>query len=320
MKILLIGIGRWGKNHYKTLTGLVDKVYVSDLDVSQLDGIQIEKGYFSTRYQDFLNEVDAVDIVTSTDGHLMICKECLYKNKDVFIEKPMTFTSEGAKELIEEAERKGLILQVGHVLRYHPASNKIKEFIKGGNLGNIKYAYGHFMEFKRPRTDVGVTQTDAIHFFDLFNYLLDMVPRTATAVIRNHLNLFYDDTSISILDYYGIMVTVETGYMSPEKRRDIVIVGDKGSLQCDFQKGSFIFYDNHHEIKGAKCVAEEGLMKRVPIGSDMPLTLELKSFLHSIQNRSKPLSDGWTGYKALKIVEACYESSRKRKTVDIEWN
>lgn len=319
MNILLIGAGRWGKNHYKTLLGLADEVYVSDLDPSQAGELGVSKDKFSTNFIKFLDCVDAVDVVTSTDSHLTICKECLQAGKDVFVEKPITFSSGGAKELIDEAERNNLILQVGHLYRYHPASSKVKEFINNGNIGNVRYAYGHFSEFKRPRTDVGVTQTDAIHYFDLFNYILDMVPRTATAVIRNYLNLFYDDTSVSILDYHGTVVTIEAGYMSPERRRDIVIVGDKGSIQCDFQKGSFVFYDNHHEIRGNQCVAEEGIMKRVQVGSDMPLTLELKSFLDSVQNRSKPLSDGWTGYKALKIVEACYESSRKGETVTIQW-
>ena len=65
----------------------------------------------------------------------------------------------------------------------------------------VQYAYGHFMGFKRPRTDVGVTQTDAIHYFDLFNYLFGGPPQAVTAVVRHYLDLPLDDTSISVLEY-----------------------------------------------------------------------------------------------------------------------
>ena len=119
--------------------------------------------------------------------------------------------------MITQANKKGVILQVGHVYRYHPASSKIKSLIGEGRLGKVQYAYGHFMGFKRPRTDVGVTQTDAIDYFDLFNYLLREPPQAVTAVVKNYLNFPLDDTSVSILDYHGKIVFIEAGYMPPKK-------------------------------------------------------------------------------------------------------
>ena len=85
--------------------------------------------------------------------------------------------------MISQAGKRGLILQVGHLYRYHPASLKIRGFIEEGKLGEVQYAYGHFIGFKRPRTDVGVTQTDAIHYFDLFNYLFGSPPQAVRAVV-----------------------------------------------------------------------------------------------------------------------------------------
>ena len=81
------------------------------------------------RLQDFLDRVDGVDIVTPADNHLAICSDCFDKRKDVFVEKPIALTSEEAKEMITQANKKGVILQVGHVYRYHPASLKIKSLI-----------------------------------------------------------------------------------------------------------------------------------------------------------------------------------------------
>ncbi|MGZ3590466.1 MAG: Gfo/Idh/MocA family protein [Thermodesulfobacteriota bacterium] len=322
MKLLLVGIGRWGKNHLKALTKLVDELYVVDSDQSQLKACQelsIPADHLSNDYHDFLDRVDGVDVVTPADSHLAICKDCFDKKKDVFVEKPIALTTSEAKKMIAHAQEKGVILQVGHIYRYHPAAQKIKEILKEGKLGAVQYAYGHFMGFKRPRTDVGVTQTDAIHYFDLFNYLFSEPPQGVTAVIKNYLNLPLDDTSISVLDYRGKVVFIEAGYMPPEKRRDIAIIGDQGSLYCDFQKNSILFCENRHEKQGGKCIALEGEEQTVPFQPEEPLTVELKAFLDSMKNRNKPLADGQAGFEALKIVEVCYESSRSGKRLEIQW-
>jgi UDP-N-acetylglucosamine 3-dehydrogenase len=322
MKLLLIGVGRWGRNHLKTLTKLVDELYVVDMDPAQLNSCKefsIPSDHLSTDYRDFLDRVDGVDIVTPADSHLAICKECFERKKDVFVEKPIAVTTREAKEMIDQAKKKGLILQVGHIYRYHPAARRIKGFVNEGRLGKVQYAYGHFMGFKRPRMDVGVTQTDAIHYFDLFNYVFDHPPQAVRAVVRYYLNLPLDDTSISVLEYGEKLSFVEAGYMPPEKRRDISIVGDQASLYCDFQKNSLLLYKNRHEKQGDQWVALEGEVDEISLESDEPLKLELSAFLGSIKDRSKPLASGQAGYEALKIVEACYLSSQKGGKVEIDW-
>jgi len=322
MRLLLIGLGRWGKNHLKTLLDLVDELYVADSDPNQLkacEGFSIPKDRLSTNYHDFLDRVDGVDVVTPADSHLGICEECFEKGKDVFVEKPIALTSAEAKEMITQADKRGLILQVGHLYRYHPASSKIRDFIEEGRLGTVQYAYGHFMGFKRPRTDVGVTQTDAIHYFDLFTYLFGGPPQAVRAVVSHYLNLPLDDTSISILEYGKKLVFVEAGYMPPENRRDISIIGDRGSLFCNFKKNSLSFYNNRYEKQGERWIALEGEVNEISFSSEEPLKLELKSFLDSMKNRSKPLADGQAGWEALKIVEACYESSQSGRRIEIDW-
>jgi len=323
MSILLIGLGRWGKNHLKALASLVDELYVADSDPKQLEickEFSIPADHLSTDYRGFLDRVDGVDVVTPADSHRTICQYCFERGKDVFVEKPIGLTSAEAKEMISQADEKGLILQVGHIYRYHPASLKIKQFIEEGRLGTVQYAYGHFMGFKRPRTDVGVTQTDAIHYFDLFDYIMDNPPQAVMAVIRHCLDLPLDDTSMSVLEFGKQFVFVEASYMPPEKRRDISIVGDRASLYCDFAKNSLLMYENQHEKREDRCIALEGEVSPISFNFQEPLKLELEAFLQSIKNRSKPLADGEAGYRALKIVEACYESSRKGGRIEIDWD
>ncbi len=322
-KLLLIGVGRWGRNHLKTLSTLVDELYVVDADPHQLKACKefsIPPDHLSTDYRDFLDRVDGVDVVTPADTHLNICKDCFKRGKDVFVEKPIAVTSAEAEEMISHADERKVILQIGHIYRYHPASLRMKQLIEDGRLGKVQYAYGHFMGFKRPRTDVGVTQTDAIHYFDLFNYLFDQLPQAVRAVVRQYLDLPLDDTSISVLEYGEKLAFIEAGYMPPEKRRDISIIGDRTSIHCNFQKNSLSLYENRHEKQGGRWVALEGEVSEIPFDSGEPLRLELEAFLDSIRYRQKPLADGRVGYESLKIVEACYESSRSGRRVEIDWN
>jgi len=322
MKILLIGVGRWGKNHLRTLKELVEELYVVDSNPERLklcNEYSIPEDHLSTDYHDFLDKVDGVDIVTPADSHLSIFKDCFRERKDVFVEKPIALTALEAKEIIHKTYENNIILQVGHIYRYHPATSKIKSLIEAKMLGRIQYAYGHFIGFKRPRTDVGVTQTDAIHFFDLFNYIFGEHPMAVMALIKHYLDLSLDDTSISILEYGEKAVLIEAGYKPPERRRDISIIGEKGSIYCDFQKNLLYFYENRHERKGGQWVAIEGEPQKISFNFEEPLMIELKAFLDSIRFRSKPIADGKAGYEALRIVEACYESSATGKKVQIDW-
>lgn len=322
MRILLVGVGRWGRNHLKSWTKLAEEIYVADADPGQsriCAEFSIPPSRFSLDYRDFLDRVDGVDVVTPAESHLAICRDSLERDKDVFVEKPIALTTKEAGEMIALAEKKGRILQVGHIYRYHPASTRIKALLEEGTLGPIRYAYGHFMGFKRPRTDVGVTQTDAIHFVDLFNFLFGERPSAVTAVVRHYLDLPLDDTSFSALEYGKKTAFIEAGYLPPEKRRDISIVGERASLYCDLQKGVLLRCDNRHEWEGGRCVAVEGKATEVEVPRDEPLKRELEAFLDAIRSRKKPLSDGQAGYEALRVVEACYESSRRGERVELQW-
>jgi predicted dehydrogenase len=317
MKVLLVGLGRWGKNHLKTLKRMDVGIYLSDVDEIQLKDWmcdEIPSDHKSTNYQDFISKVDAVVIATPTDSHLKICRDAFKRKKDVFVEKPIALTSKDAIRMVNESDKLGLILQVGHIYRYHPATSEVKHIIEEKTLGNIKYAYGHFMGFKRPRMDVGVTQTDAIHYFDLFNYLFGL-PNSVISVTKNYLNLPLDDTSISILDYQGKMVLIEAGYLAPETKRDIAIIGDKGNLYCDFQKNHLVVKKNCHTGN----VVWVGGIQEIVIKPEEPLEIELRAFIDSVRIGGEPLANGWDGYRALKIVEACYKSSKKGRRVEIEW-
>src|SRR5207249_6617588 len=120
--------------------------------------------------------------------------------KDCFVEKPLAASAAEGRALAGVVRATGRILQVGHVFRFHPVTEALRRQL-GEGIGAIRYATGRFAGFKRPRTDVGVTMTDAIHYFDLFSYLLGVQPTAVTATLRDHLGRGMDDCAFATVEY-----------------------------------------------------------------------------------------------------------------------
>src|SRR5262249_38273286 len=146
-------------------------------------------------FRQALPHVDAVDVVTPADSHLALAGACLRAGKDCFVEKPLAPSVGEGRALAEIQRDTGRVLQGGHIFRFHPVTEALRQQLAGGAVGALRYCTGRFAGFKRPRTDVGVTMTDAIHYFDLFAHLLGQSPTAVTATLRDYLGRGMDDCS-----------------------------------------------------------------------------------------------------------------------------
>jgi UDP-2-acetamido-3-amino-2,3-dideoxy-glucuronate N-acetyltransferase len=321
--ILLIGVGRFGQNHLRILNELnrdTYELYASDIDEKELDNCRtynMPRDRYSKDYKEFFDTVEAVDIVTPTDNHFELCKEFLLSGKDVFVEKPFTMNSKEAEELISIQEQNACILQVGHMHRYNPVVEFAKEEIDSGRLGQIRYIYGHFMGFKRMRTDVGVAHTDSIHYFDICNFLIDQTPDTVQAISKDVMGRGMEDISVVFLNYGDILVQVESGYFAPGKWRDLTIVGSKETIEMDVVQQTAMVHYNRFEKKAGKLAAVRNGITSPQISFQEPLRVEIQDFLNCLQSRGKPRADAKAGLDMIRIVEAVERSSRLRKEVTL---
>src|SRR6185436_12183870 len=99
----------------------------------------------TTKFEDLLSDkkLGAVAIAAPAVDHYRLSKEALLAGKDVFVEKPLALKVPEAEELVEIARKKKRVLMVGHILEYHPAVRKLKEFVDSGDLGEIHYLYSN---------------------------------------------------------------------------------------------------------------------------------------------------------------------------------
>ncbi len=326
-KVLLLGLGRWGVNHLRNLHSIPVELYVAEVGEKQLEparklGLPAER--LTTNYKDFAGKVDCAVIVTPAQTHFSLFKEFLEAEKDVFFEKPLTLANEESKQLAELAGKKKQILQVGHILRFDPATLWLRDAVQSGRFGRVNMLRGHFGGFKRPRNDSGVMFADGIHFVDLFNFILGALPKSVLAVHHDFMGRGMDDVSLVSLEYETpqgkTWATVENDYFIPGKFREVIVCGDKLSAVCDYNVAQYKIktYENKHVRDGNNFKATEGVVTQIETPPEEPLLAELRAFVDSVQTRQTPRADGWAGYDAVRVMNAALESAKTGRAVELK--
>lgn len=327
--VLLIGMGRWGSNHFRVLRSLRVDLWCADADPSKREKL-VEAGLpaerFSTDPLAFVDRIDCAVIATPAQAHFAQAKALLEAGKDVLVEKPLTLEPAESVELVRIAEERGRILQVGHIFRFDPASEWLRGAIARGSFGRLKMLRGEFSGFKRPRTDSGVTFADSIHFVDLFNYLVGAPPARVTGQMQDFLGRGMEDESWLSMSWdldggAPLWGTVETGYHAPGKTRQIVVAGDKLSAICDFNIAQYKVrtFEARHEVVTDGAAAIEGDTRQLEFPSVEPLLAEVSAFLDCVEKRTPPVADGRSAYWAVEVVRTALRSAEEGRTLPVTY-
>ena len=183
----VIGYGYWGPNLVRNFGevpgGRVG--YVTDTRASRLElaTARYPAAKVSTDYRDLINDpsVDAVAIATPVSSHFDLAMAALRAGKHVFVEKPSTSTSEQATILIDEAEKRGLVLMVDHTFVYTTAVGKMRELTQNGDLGEIYYYDSVRINLGLFQHDVNVLWDLAVHDLSIMDYVLSRTPVSVSA-------------------------------------------------------------------------------------------------------------------------------------------
>ena len=328
-KIVLVGVGRFGKNHLRVLKelekdGLCTLYGVVDKRVEILESVRRDYNVATTSsLAEFLkSDIDVVDIVTPADTHFEVCQECLAAGKHVFVEKPLATNYAEARKLVQFAADKDRILMAGLIYRYNLAVKKIKELIDLGELGKIYYMYGHYMGFKEPRAEVGALLNFAVHHIDIYNYLLEEIPEEVTCSVAHFLGREnFEDLAVLVLRYgNGAVGIIEGSWLPPGNHRDLTIVGSKKSVTSDLSKQTVILHDIRMEKNNGTFKAIDKGALNLDGKIEEPLKLELKDFIECVKTGRKPIAHGQVASRAVMIAEKALESARLKRSVKINEN
>ena len=319
INVAVVGVGGWGKNLARNYSQIPEAnlKYICDLDEKKLKTAksQYQPEKVTTRFDDLIEdaELDAIVIATTGPSHFALCKKGLLAGKDVYVEKPMVLSVKEAEELVKLADQHKRILMVGHLLEYHPVVQKLKEMIKAGELGEVRYIYSQRLNLGTVRMDENALWNFAPHDISVILYLLDLSPTDVSARGQSYLQPGIEDVVFMSMNFGGkAMGHVHVSWLDPHKIRKITIVGSKRMAVFDdlepneklkiYDKGVEINtdYDTFAEYVGLRF--GDITMPYIRVGE--PLRVECDHFLRCVRDRTAPLSDGRDGLRVVKVLEA----------------
>ncbi len=331
MKLGLIGLGTWGKNLLRNFSNLPDceVLICCDQEKEQLKKIKdIYPDYrYVQNYKEVLEDknIDAVVIATPPESHFKIAYQAITYEKDVFVEKPMVLKVDEGEKLVRLAQDKERILMVGHIMEYHSAVLKLKEFVKNGELGDIYYLYATRVNLGKVRDIENALWSFAPHDISMILYLLTKEPKTVTATGQCYLQKKRGIEDVAFLTLHfddGVMAHIHVSWLDPHKERKLTIVGNKKMAVFDDMRSAekIWIYDKGVETKLDYNTYGEYLSLRfgdilIPkIDSAEPLKAECQHFLQCVKDRNTPRSDGEDGLRVLKVLDAAQRSLQKGGT------
>jgi UDP-2-acetamido-3-amino-2,3-dideoxy-glucuronate N-acetyltransferase len=316
-KIGVIGSGYWGKNLVRNFHTLGALECVCDVSAAALERVAAEFGVLTTPDVDALLRdpaVDAVVIAAPAAQHYEIARKALLADKDAFVEKPLSLHAREGQELVKLARERGRILMVGHILEYHPAMVQLKLMVQRGELGKIQYIYSSRLNLGKLRTEENILWSFAPHDISAILSLLGEDAVKVSAQGGSYLNPPLVDTTLSTLEFpSGAKAHIFVSWLHPFKEQKLTIVGSQKMAVFDDTRGEdkLVLYSHKINWLDRKPVAEKEAAQTVPIPNYEPLRAECEHFLECIVARRQPRTDGESGLRVLRILEACEASLRE---------
>jgi len=309
LRVGVIGLGRLGSLHAQIYSGLknVELICICDINKNKamLVGNSLKKPWCTNYNELFKKNIEAVSIVTPTHLHYKIAKSFLNNGIHVLIEKPITKTLKEARELIKFAEKKGLIIQVGHVERFNSAIQAIEKlspkprFIEVHRLGPFK-----------PRVkDVGVVLDLMIHDIDIVLGLTKSKIQDIQAVGVKILTKHEDIANARIRFKNGTVCDLTASRVTNDSLRKIRI----------FQRDCYISLDYvTQEAIISRKTKNKIVSEKIDIKKEGPLKNEISSFVDCVINKKRPIISGIEAYNALRVAHKIIKKLKtwKKKSFD----
>lgn len=299
IRVGVIGAGYLGRYHAEKYHGMdaADLVGIVDIDADRAKHIAARcRATAFTDFRDLIGKVDAVSIVTPTPLHFEIGKTMLEAGIHVLIEKPMTTVLEEAHALINLAEAKGLVLQVGHLERFNPAVVAVQDIVK-----KPMFIESHRLSIYQGRsTDVSVVLDLMIHDIDIILHFvgsdIESIHASGAAVVSEHCDI----ANARIAFQTGCVANITASRISTKSQRKIRLFQKNSYIAVDFAKREIMHIQQTNLPNDALIPGMEVHQSCFPEGD--ALESELRSFVSAVGACRQPVVTGRMGYQALEVA------------------
>jgi UDP-N-acetylglucosamine 3-dehydrogenase len=302
LKIAVIGTGGWGKNHVRVLSDLGVLCAICDSDESRI--LSISKKYKINSYPDLKGlfeketELDGCVVCTPTKTHFSLALEIIKRRINVFVEKPLSFSSVECEELTKLSKQHGVILTSGYIERFNPAIQDLKKIIEENTCGELL-----MMEFHRENRmplhikDVGIIYDTSVHDIDTALFIFNSKPTVVFARSGKRFHSSEDFATIMLGFQDQKVAIIASNWITPKKVRRFSAVCSEGIITGDFITQEIKIDDETKTVIPRRQFQE-------------PLTLELENFLQAVSGKkTKFLVSPEDATAVTKIAEAALISS-----------
>ncbi len=330
LKVAAIGVGSMGKNHARVYSELpeVQLVAVADADPNLAASVANRLGTKAySDYKEMLEKEkpDAVSIAVPTAMHLEVGLYAMKAGANVLIEKPIAATVEEGRTLIEQARLLNRKLMVGHIVRFNPAVQALKQKLAAGDLGRMfQIICRRAGPFPARIRDVGVVIDLAPHDVDLMRFLTGLSPLRVFAETERRIHTAHEDLLLGLLRFQdGVTGALEINWLTPTKVREVLVLGERGMFKVDDLTQDLYFFENAQAngviwsaLETLKGVSE-GQMVRFTFPRFEPLKAELQAFVKAVQDDTAVPVTGEDGLEALRIALALVTSGETNQVVEV---
>lgn len=313
LRAAVVGAGRMGANHIRVVRGLdgVELVAIVDpqgADHERAPGVPVLPGV------DVLDDVDYVVVASPTGTHEAIATALVDRGIHVLIEKPLAATSAGAERIRQAAARNGVVAGVGHIERFNPALREARRRIQAGELGRIHQVATERLSQRPARiTDVGVGMDLMSHDVDLAAWICSSRYAAIEAQVRSLPGSSSEDliAAIGALED-GTVVSHLVNWVSPFKRRALVITGERGAFVVDTLSEDLAFHNiavDDHVWEGLANLhgARVGDVTHYAFPKPEPLVVEHEVFRDAILGKDDGIVTLREGAATVRVVENVLE-------------
>lgn len=301
--VAVIGTGFWGRNHARVFKELAETELLAICDIDAERARSVAKQFGVTPYTNtgkmVRNEnIEAVSICTWSTSLAREALKALKAGKNVLVEKPMAESVKQAENLLKTAEKEGLHLTVGFLMRFIPGLQHIRNALEDKTLGEPVCASAKRVgQWPERIGDVGVVKDTAIHDLDVMRYVFDEDPVAVYAKTGSIAHRKFEDYAQIMLAFKGgKSAFIESNWLTPYKTRVFMITGSEAIMKLDYITQELTIENARETVQPRYTVQE-------------PLKLELQHFAKCITEKEKPLVTGEDGLEALKLAEAALKSS-----------
>ncbi len=291
-KVGVVGVGAIGRTHARIYSELESAELVAIYDANEEHARALAEEFGTEAVgtlEELISRVDAASVSTPTVTHRSIATALIEQGKHVLVEKPISDSVDDAKAMIDLANEKGCVLQVGHIERFNPVMSQLE-----ARLNSPKFIECHRLSpFPNRSIDIGVVLDLMIHDLEIVLHLVHSPIAAIDAVGIPVLTRREDIANARIRFENGCVANITASRISPERMRKIRVFQGDAYLSLDYQDQSGWIYRKD----GMEIAREE-----VEVERDEPLKCELASFVECAARGEQPKVSGQQGAAALDIA------------------